>query len=57
MGLSLQQLGLNFPKNRGFLVKVEGPGRGREVIGSAGFISLPVVPSSMKSSLNSVTEG
>ena len=57
MGLSLQQLGPSFPKNRGFLVKVEGPGRGREVIGSAGFISLPVVPSSMKSSLNSVTEG
>lgn len=57
MGLSLHQLGLSFHKNRGFLVKAGGPGRGHEVTGSAGFMSLPVVPSSRQSSLKSVTVG
>lgn len=57
VGLSLHQLGLSFHKNRGFLVKAGGPGRGHEVTGSAGFISLPVVPSSRPSSLKSVTVG
>lgn len=53
-GLYLYQLDLSCHKNKDFSVKEGGPGRGCEIIHSLGLIILPVVPSSQKSSLNSV---